>query len=89
MPDDISMDRAGRIVLPSDVRRRLNLVPGARVAIAIVAGRIELTPLASAEAPVVLSRTSRKVLGGEGPATDAAALVRAERDSQAAPRSRR
>ncbi|MCI0354207.1 MAG: AbrB/MazE/SpoVT family DNA-binding domain-containing protein, partial [Acidobacteria bacterium] len=36
-----TLDRVGRIVLPSEIRRRLGLAPGARLRLEIVAERIE------------------------------------------------
>lgn len=44
MKRGISIDQDGRIVLPSAVRRRLNLGPGSCLRVAVVAERIELTP---------------------------------------------
>ena len=80
----ITIDRAGRIVLPSDVRRRLNLVPGSRLLLDVVAQRIELTPEAQAdtEAPLLATPGRRTVLRPTGAPFDAAAATRAERDAQ-------
>ena len=40
----ITIDQAGRIALPREVRHRLNLGPGTRMLPDVVAQRIELTP---------------------------------------------
>ncbi len=40
----ITIDRAGRVVLPAELRRRLNLRPGSRLLLEVVAQKIELTP---------------------------------------------
>lgn len=40
----ITIDRAGRMLLPIGVRRQLNLSPGSRLMLDVVAQRIELTP---------------------------------------------
>lgn len=89
MKDAISIDSAGRIVLPSEVRRRLNLGPGSRLRLAVVAERIELTPEAEPESPLVLTATKRRVLEPTGKPFDAAAAARAEREAQAGRGKRR
>lgn len=81
-----TLDSAGRIVVPASVRRRLNLTPGSRLRLDVVAERIELTPesapepLARKGARLVLEPSSRPK---DGKPTDAAAMVRAEREAQA------
>jgi AbrB family looped-hinge helix DNA binding protein len=89
MSQPITMDKAGRIVLPMEIRRRLNLAPGARLMLDVVAQRIELTPEPQAEAELVLTAGRRTVLRPTGKAFDAAAATRAERDAQARRGSRR
>ena len=79
----ITMDGAGRIVLPSDVRRRLNLSAGSRLRLTVVAERIELTPEAEPEAELGLTASKRRVLKPTGVPFDAAAAVRDERSAQA------
>jgi AbrB family looped-hinge helix DNA binding protein len=82
MSQPITMDQAGRIVLPKEVRRRLNLGPGARLMLDVVAQRIELTPAPQADAELALTAGKRMVLRPTGKAFDAAAATRAERDVQ-------
>ncbi len=82
MTQSITMDQAGRIVLPKEVRRRLNLEPGARLLLDVVAQRIELTPQPQADVELLVTAGKRTVLRPTGKATDAAAAVRAERDAQ-------
>jgi AbrB family looped-hinge helix DNA binding protein len=89
MSQPITMDKAGRIVLPMEIRRRLNLAPGARLMLDVVAQRIELTPEPQAEAELVVTAGRRTVLRPTGKAFDAAAATRAERDAQARRGSRR
>ena len=83
MTVDLTIDSVGRIVLPSAVRRQLNLSAGSRLRLDAVAQRIELTPAPDFDAglPVVPGR--RTVLRPTGKRSDAAALVRAERDARA------
>ncbi len=82
-----TLDSTGRIVLPSDVRKRLHLETGARFSVEVVADRIELTLEASPDGAVV-RKAGRLALAAAGEPLDAAAAIRAERQLQAA-RSRR
>jgi AbrB family looped-hinge helix DNA binding protein len=84
MSQTITIDNAGRIVLPAELRRRLNLGPGSRLTLDVVAQRIELTPLPQADAGLLQVVPGRRtVLRPTGRASDAAAATRAERDAQA------
>jgi AbrB family looped-hinge helix DNA binding protein len=87
----LTVDSAGSIVLPSAVRRQLNLSAGSRLRLDVVAQRIELTPEpdADASAPLLAVPGKRTVLRPTGQAFDAAAAVRAERESQAGKNSRK
>ena len=82
MSQPITMDQAGRIVLPKEVRRRLNLGPGARLMLDVVAQRIELTPEPQADAALAPTASKRLVLRATGKAFDAAAATRTEREAQ-------
>ena len=84
----VKIDGAGRIVLPSEVRRRLNLSAGARMRLEIVAERIELTPEPESAQPLV-RKGRRMVLPPTGASLDAAAAVREERESRSLSRPRR
>ena len=85
MKHALTIDSAGRIVLPSAVRRALNLSAGSRLRLDVVAQRIELTPELDADADGVLLRRPgmRTVLKPTGQPFDAAAAIRAERGAQA------
>ena len=83
MSQTITIDQAGRIVLPKEVRNRLNLGPGTRLMLDVVAQRIELTPQPQAAAELVVTPGKRTVLRPTGKAFDAAAATRAEREAQA------
>jgi AbrB family looped-hinge helix DNA binding protein len=82
MSHAITMDRTGRIVVPIEVRRRLNLAPGARLMLDVVAQRIELTPELQAEPELLVKAGRRTVLRPTGKTFDAAAATRAEREAQ-------
>ena len=81
MSQSTTIDSAGRIVVPVSVRRRLNLAPGSRLRLEVVAERIELTP--EAEPEPLVRQGARLVLKPSGKPSDAAAAVRAEREAQA------
>lgn len=79
----VRLDGTGRIVLPSEVRRRLNLRPGSKLNVEVVAERIQLTPQAEPDAAFGTSASKRRVLKSTGARFDAAAATRAEREAQA------
>lgn len=83
MSQTITIGRAGRIVLPAELRRRLNLGPGSRLRLDVVAHRIELTPETEPVTEPAVSSSRRTVLHPRGEPFDAAAAVRAEREAQA------
>lgn len=85
----ITVDSAGRILIPSAVRRRLNLRPGTKLLLDVVAERIELTPADSADVGFATAASGRQVLARTAESFDAAAAVRAERQSRSLPRKRR
>ena len=89
MTQAITIDRAGRIVLPIGVRRQLNLSAGSRLMLDVVAQRIELTPQPEADAGLLVVPGKRTVLRPTGQAFDAAAATRDERGAQARPGSGR
>jgi AbrB family looped-hinge helix DNA binding protein len=89
---DLSVDPAGRVVLPVQTRRLLGLRAGSKLRLNVVAQRIELTPVPTdTDIELVVSASGRLVLGAAPassgknakPAADAAAAVRAERDGRA------
>ncbi len=82
------LDSTGRVVLPSEVRKRLRLAAGARFHVEVVADRIELTLEAPAE-PALVRKAGRLVLAAAGEQLDAAAAIRDERRAQATRARRR
>jgi AbrB family looped-hinge helix DNA binding protein len=84
MMQSLVVDKTGRVLLPSAVRKRLNLQPGSRLALELLAERIELTVLPPESAQTALSASGRKVLAASGAVSDAARTVREERAARAA-----
>ncbi|MFM7735909.1 MAG: AbrB/MazE/SpoVT family DNA-binding domain-containing protein [Alphaproteobacteria bacterium] len=62
----VSMDKAGRLVLPKAVRERLHLVPGAVLSIEVREDRVELRPVESG--PSLAKRDGWWVHLGRAPA---------------------
>ena len=89
MTTTITLDKTGRVLLPSAVRRRLNLLPGAKLKLELLAERIELTVHAEAEPALTLAPSRRRVLPPTGRTLDAAATTREERAAHARRRSAR
>jgi AbrB family looped-hinge helix DNA binding protein len=79
----VTVDKTGRVLLPSGVRRQLNLRPGARLKLELLAERIELTVQTEGAAELRRSPGGRQVLPPSGGTFDAAAAVRDERARQA------
>ncbi len=89
MKTALTVDSAGRVVLPSETRRQLNLRPGSRLRLAVVAERIELTPVPEDDVGAALAPSRRRVLEPTGKPLDAAAATRSERSAQSRARPRR
>lgn len=77
-----TLDRSGRILLPAELRRRLNLRPGARLQLEVVAERIQLSVEPDPAPALATSPSRRRVLPASGQPSDAAAATRAERAAQ-------
>lgn len=82
MKNTIRMDASGRLVLPKSLRERLNLRGGVRLRAEVVAGHIELVPVAADKDSVVVKKGGIAVLKRTGVVADAAAAVAAERAAQ-------
>ena len=77
----IQIDASGRLVLPKAVRERLNLAAGANLRAEVVAGHIELTPIAGTQKAVLARKAGITVLKRTGTKVDVAAAVAAEREA--------
>lgn len=77
----LTVDKAGRVVLPKAVRDELRLHAGARVAVRVSGGRLELSPLD--QQPALVQRDGWWVHGGtaESP-DDLAQAVGRQRDDR-------
>ena len=74
----VTIDSAGRLILPKAFRERLHLRTGDKLSADIVADRIELTPLPDENVKLV-RKGNRLVIAGAGPFS-AAEAVRAARE---------
>ena len=85
----VSIDGAGRIVLPKPIRDQFNLLPGSRLEIATAADRLELKPMDSS--PALACEQGLWVHQGAAQAslTDAVQQLRDERLRGPGPGARR
>ena len=79
----VTIDKAGRVVIPAAVRERLGLLPGTRLELSVDDAAIRL--VATAPAPQLVARNGRLVARpsvprADRPAIDVAALVEEERN---------
>jgi AbrB family looped-hinge helix DNA binding protein len=88
MNSTVTIDLAGRLVLPKAVRERLHLRAGSKLNLEIIADKIELTPAADTDRKLV-RKGKRLVLVKTGVPYDAAAAVRADHEALAARGARR
>jgi AbrB family looped-hinge helix DNA binding protein len=79
MSTTITLDKAGRIVLPKVIRDRLRLSPGAKLRAEVIGDKLELTQEV-AEVRLAKRGKRRVVVGWEG--FDAAKAVRKMREDQ-------
>lgn len=88
MTTSITLDSAGRLVLPKTVRDRLHLRAGAKLKLELVADKIELTPEPNENVRVVKKGGLLVVTGLEG-GFDAVKAVKAAREEREEQLSRR
>ena len=77
----ITIDRAGRIVVPKSLRERFNLVAGTALEIEVSGELLQLRKV-GAEPALVSKRGILVHHGGDRVNLDVAAFIRAERDSR-------
>ena len=78
MSDTITIDAAGRFVLPKSIRDRLHLRAGTKLRADIVADKIELTP--EPDADVRIERRGKRMVIVGGPPFDAVKAIKAARE---------
>jgi len=78
----ITIDKAGRVVIPASIRERFGLVPGAALDLAVDETGIRLQRVAPGPRLVKVGRrlVARPTAASERPAVDVAALVEEERN---------
>lgn len=78
----ITMDRAGRIVLPKPLRDRFHLEGGARLTVEIVGDHLALTPVQGDERPEIVEKQGLLVVKSTGTTADAVDALRADREER-------
>ena len=82
MRNTITMDKAGRIVLPKPLRERFRLEGGARLAVEIVGDHLTLMPLADEDGPDLVEKSGLLVVKSSGGESDALAALTADREER-------
>jgi AbrB family looped-hinge helix DNA binding protein len=75
----VTLDKAGRLILPKKIRDRLNLQASSRLSVETMGDKIELTPVAP-DVTLVRRGNRRVIVGWEG--FNAAEAVREMREDQ-------
>lgn len=88
MSSTITMDTAGRLVLPKAMRDRLHLRAGSKLRIDVIADKIELTPEPD-EGVRLVRKGGLLVITGMKKPFDAVAAVRAAREERGEQLARR
>ncbi len=82
MSESITMDNAGRIVLPKPLRERFRLRGGDKLILETVGEHLELKPLDDQRGQPLLKKRGLLVVAAGGESCDAAEAVRNERDER-------
>ena len=80
MTATITIDNAGRLVLPKAMRDRLHLSAGSKLKADVIADKIELTP--EPDADVRIERRGKLLVIVGGPPFDAVAAIKADREER-------
>lgn len=83
MDDTITIDRAGRLVLPKGIRDRFHMKGGSRLEVAVVGDHVELTPVTDDDTNVeIIDEDGLLVLSGGGEPFDAVEALQADREER-------
>lgn len=79
----ISIDQAGRLVLPKPIRDRFNLTKGSKIELQTVGDHVELKPLIEKDEVELIEMNGRLIIPVDGDETfDAAEEIRADREER-------
>lgn len=81
MTATITIDAAGRLILPKPMRDRLHLQAGDKLKADLISDRIELT--AEPDADVRIERRGKRLVIVGGPPFDAVKAIQADREDRA------
>lgn len=82
MSHTITMDAAGRIVLPKALRERFRLKGGAKLSLDTVGDHLELRPLDEQDLAPLVKKRGLLIVSATGESCDAREAVRADRDER-------
>jgi len=82
MEKTITMDGAGRIVLPKPLRDRMHLEGGGELRVEMVGDHLELTPVNQRDAPSLVRKKGLLIVAASGEPCDAIEAIRADREER-------
>lgn len=83
MKATLTVDKAGRIILPKRMRDSMHLAAGSRLEAELIGGRLQISPEEEEDPPFEVVDGITVIKGGRPIPGGAAAAVRRERDAQA------
>lgn len=83
MKATLTVDKAGRIILPKRLRDSMHLTPGSKLEAELIGGRLQISPEEEEDPPFEVVDGITVIKGGRPIPGGAAAAVRRERDAQA------
>ena len=79
----ISIDQAGRLVLPKAIRDRFNLSGGSKLELQTVGDHVELKPVAPENSVELIEKNGRLIISAEGVESfDAVEAIQADREER-------
>ena len=82
MAETITIDKAGRIVLPKPLRERFKLEGGAKLRVESVGDHLELTPVELSKATTLVEKNGLLVVAATGKSCDVAEALAEDREDR-------
>ena len=82
MNETISIDKAGRLVLPKAIRDRFKLTGGSKLRVEPIGDHLELTPITDEDEPALTRKDGLLVVPASGEECEAVEAVAADREDR-------